>query len=125
MIVQCCIKEISTKLQPIAKKHNRSILNRLNQHRSHGPIFFQLKEEPEDYAGKQKKEKESSENKNKDAKDKVEKSRKSDAKVKNKTRKARISSDEDDEMVEKDEAKSGRRHERMKSSDRSNNQVPK
>ena len=42
MIVQCCIKEISTKLQPIAKKHNRSILNRLNQHRSHGPIFFYL-----------------------------------------------------------------------------------
>ena len=84
-----------------------------------------MKEGTEDHVEKQKEEKETSENKRKDTKDKVEKSRKLDGKVKNKTRKTRMSSDEDDEMTEKDEAKSGRRYERVKSTDRSDNQVPR
>ena len=84
-----------------------------------------MKEGTEDHVEKQKGEKETSENKRKDAKEKVEKSRKLDGKVKNKTRKTRMSSDEDDEMTEKDEAKSGRRHERVKSTDRSDSQVPR
>ena len=84
-----------------------------------------MKKGTEDHVEKQKEEKETSESKRKDAEDKVEKSRKLDAKVKNKTRKKRMSSDEDDEMTEKDEAKSGRRYERVKSTDRSDNQVPR